>query len=582
MRYFLKKTNIKKGEYLQIYISEYKRDIGSRNRCFKSIGYISEIKDKGIKDPIAYYQAQVKKMNEELEEKETSEKAKKIGNQSPKRYAGYIVLKGIANSLTFFEKAVRALSNERQFQYDVYNLMMALVYARATFPASKKKTHEDIIPLLFEKVDESSYSQILSCCEYIGSEYDKFISYLTTSIKKTYGINSSETYFDCTNFYFEIDKEDDFKKKGPSKENRNDPIVGMGLLLDKNQIPIGMKLYPGNESEKPKIREVISSLKKENNITGRTIQVADKGLNCARNIYEAINKGDGYIFSKSLKKMSDRDIEWFKGLDISNWDIVYEKDSNGKNIEKYRYYTFTEGFNYSFKNDLGLNVTFTANEKRIITYNPKLRMKKILEINKMVDKARNLCLYQAKKDEFGESSKFVNFVTDSGKKARVEIDEEAIAEARMFAGYNMLVTSETQLSDRTVYNIYHNLWRIEQTFKMMKSYLDARPVFVSSLNTIKGHFLICYIGVVLERLLEFNVLGCSFSFEKIMNFIHDFSLVRMDSKNYINLLTSNDEVGEFLEKHLSPEITNYIITPANISNFLKLKLNKRLDGFESV
>ena len=207
MRYFLKKTNIKKGEYLQIYISEYKRDIGSRNRCFKSIGYISEIKDKGIKDPVAYYQAQVKKMNKELEEKETSEKAKKIGNQSPKRYAGYIVLKGIANSLTFFEKAVRALSNERQFQYDVYNLMMALVYARATFPASKKKTHEHIIPLLFEKVDESSYSQILSCCEYIGSEYDKFISYLTTSIKKTYGINSSETYFDCTNFYFEIDKE---------------------------------------------------------------------------------------------------------------------------------------------------------------------------------------------------------------------------------------------------------------------------------------------------------------------------------------------------------------------------------------
>ena len=135
-----------------------------------------------------------------------SEKAKKIGNQSPKRYAGYIVLKGVANSLTFFEKAVRALSNERPFQYDVYNLMMALVYARATFPASKKKTHEDIIPLLFEKVDESSYSQILSCCEYIGSEYDKFISYLTTSIKKTYGINSSETYFDCTNFYFEIDK----------------------------------------------------------------------------------------------------------------------------------------------------------------------------------------------------------------------------------------------------------------------------------------------------------------------------------------------------------------------------------------
>ena len=582
MRYFLKKTNIKKGEYLQIYISEYKRDIGSRNKCYKSIGYVSELKEKGIKDPVSYYQAQVEKMNDELKEKESCEKARKIGKQSPKRYAGYFVLKGIANSLTFFEKAVRALSNERQFQYDVYNLMMALVYARATFPASKKKTHEDIIPLLFEKVDEASYSQILSCCEYMGSEYEKLISYLTKAIKETYGINSNETYFDCTNFYFEIDKEDEFRKKGPSKENRHDPIVGMGLLLDKNQIPIGMKLYPGNESEKPKIREVISNLKKENNIKGRTIQVADKGLNCARNIYEAINKGDGYIFSKSLKKMSDRDIEWFKGLDISTWNIVYEKDGNGKNIEKYRYYTFTEEFDYSFKDDLGLNVNFKAKEKRIITYNPKLRMKKILEINKMVDKAKNLCLYQAKKDEFGESSKFVNFVTDSGKKIKVELDEEAIEEARMFAGYNMLITSETNLSDRTVYNTYHNLWRIEQTFKMMKSYLDARPVFVSSLNTIKGHFLICYIGVVLERLLEFHVFGNSYSYEKIVEFIHDFTLVRMDSKNYINLLTSNNEVGQFLEKSLSPEVTNYIITPANISNFLKLKLNKRIDVFVSI
>ena len=582
MRYFLKKTNIKKGEYLQIYISEYKRDIGSRNKCYKSIGYVSELKEKGIKDPVAFYQAQVEKMNNELKEKESCEKARKVGKQTPKRYAGYFVLKGIANSLIFFEKAVRTLSNERQFQYDVYNLMMALVYARATFPASKKKTHEDIIPLLFEKVDEASYSQTLSCCEYIGSEYEKLISYLTNSVKQTYGINSSETYFDCTNFYFEIDKEDEFRKKGPSKENRNDPIVGMGLLLDKNQIPIGMKLYPGNESEKPKIREVISSLKKENNITGRTIQVADKGLNCARNICEAINKGDGYIFSKSLKKMADKDIEWFKGLDISTWDIVYEKDNNGKTIEKYRYYSFTEEFDYSFKDDLGLNVNFKAKEKRIITYNPKLRMKKILEINKMVDKAKNLCLYQAKKDEFGESSKFVNFVTDSGKKIKVELDEDAIEEARMFAGYNMLITSETNLSDRTVYNIYHNLWRIEQTFKMMKSYLDARPVFVSSLNTIKGHFLICYIGVVLERILEFHVFGNSYSYEKIVEFIHDFTLVRMDSKNYINLLTSNNEVGQFLEKSLSPEVTNYIITPANISNFLKLKLNKRIDGFGSV
>ena len=582
MRYFLKKTNLKKGEYLQIYISEYRRGIGSRNRCFESIGYVPELRDKGIKDPVAHYQAQVKKMNDELEGKEAAGRARKIGKQAPKRYAGYFVLKGVASGLPFFEKAVRKLSGERQFQYDAYGLMMALVYARATFPASKRKTHEEVIPLLFERMDEASYSQVLSCCEYIGSEYGKIVSFLSRSVKETFGINTSETYFDCTNFYFEIDKEDELRRKGPSKESRNDPIVGMGLLLDRNQIPIGMRLYPGNESEQPKIREVISGLKKENSITGRTIQVADKGLNCARNIHDALIRNDGYLFSRSLKKMADRDIEWFRGLDISTWEAVHGYDEEGKRTEEYRYFSFTEDFDYEYRDDSGQAVRFRAREKRIITYNPRLRMKRILEINRMAEKAGRLCLCQAKKDEFGECGRFVSFVTDSGRKARAVLDRDAIEKERMLAGFNMLVTSETHLSDRAVCGTYHNLWRIEQTFRMMKSFLDARPVYVSTPNRIKGHFLICYIGVVLERLLEFHVLDSAFCHEQIMGFIHDFSLVRMDSKDYINLLTSDDEVGQFLERNLCPEVTNYILTPADITKLLKLKLNKRIDGFGSV
>ena len=209
-------------------------------------------------------------------------------------------------------------------------------------------------------------------------------------------------------------------------------------------------------------------------------------------------------------------------------------------------------------------------------------MKKTLEINKLVEKARNLCLYKAKKDEFGECAKFVNFTTDEGKKPNVVLNKEAIEEERMFAGYNMLVTSETKLSDRTVYSTYHNLWRIEQSFRMMKSYLDARPVFMRTRDSIYGHFLICYIGVVLERLLEFYVIGNRFGYEKILDFVQNFTLVRMDSKNYLNLLTSSDEVGKFLEETLCPEVTNLFLTPANISDFMKLKLNKRLEDYSAV
>ena len=140
-----------------------------------------------------------------------------------------------------------------------------------------------MLPLLRDSVNYS-YDQLLSGLEFMGNDYGKFIEIFNEQVKKVYDINTSKSYFDCTNFYFEIDKEDDFRRKGPSKENRKDLIVGMGLLLDADQIPIGMKLFPGNQSEKPVLRDVITELKRKNQITGRTVHVADKGLNCTQTI----------------------------------------------------------------------------------------------------------------------------------------------------------------------------------------------------------------------------------------------------------------------------------------------------------
>lgn len=122
--------------------------------------------------------------------------------------------------------------------------------------------------------------------------------------------------------------EDAFRRKGPSKENKKEPIVGMGLLLDVNQIPIGMKLYPGNESEKPVLRNIIDDLKTRNSISGKTIQVADKGLNCAENIIHALKSGDGYIFSKSVKLLPETEMTWVL-LDNDYRDVT---DKNGRFI----------------------------------------------------------------------------------------------------------------------------------------------------------------------------------------------------------------------------------------------------------
>ena len=187
---------------------------------------------------------------------------------------------------------------------------------------------------------------------YFGFNYEKIVEIFTKLTKEKYGINTSFGYFDCTNFYFEIDKEDDDRKKGPSKENRKEPLLGMGLLLDANQIPIGLKLFPGNESEKPKIREVIRELKTHNEIDGKIVQVADKGLNCARNIYEALLNHYGYIFSKSCKTLPDVEQTW---LLLDN-DYIDINDNKGSIL--YRTKECIDTFTYSFSDDDGLRRTF--------------------------------------------------------------------------------------------------------------------------------------------------------------------------------------------------------------------------------
>jgi len=284
-------------------------------------------------------------------------------------------------------------------------------------------------------------------------------------------LDVSKTYFDCTNFYFEIDREDDFRIKGPSKENKKAPIVGLGLLLDSHQIPIGMKMYPGNESEKPVLRDVINNLKKQNNITGKTIHVADKGLNCIQNIAFSKTNGDGYLFSKSVKGLSEKEKVWV----LLDQDFKEVKDKKGKVL--YRYKSCIDKFPYTVEHK-GKKVTVKLTEKRLLTYNPVLAAKKRYEINRMVEKAKSLTLSQAKKNDYGETGKYVNFTDGKGKKATVSINQDAIVKDLKFAGYNLLVTSEIEMTDQDIYNTYNNLWRIEESFKIMKSDLDARPVFL--------------------------------------------------------------------------------------------------------
>ena len=567
MAYFLKKTNNKKGTYLQIYESYYDPDRkGGAHRSYKPIGYVHELVESGIADPISHFQIEVDELNRLHAEKKKEEKVRTISDESPEKLLGYFPLKNINDSLRV-KQYIDIMQTATDYRFNVFDMMSALVYSRVVHPCSKAKTYDEVLPKLFESTD-FSLDQIYTGLEYLGMEYEKVIEIYNHQVNLKYKFDTSHTYFDCTNFYFEIDREDDFRRKGPSKENRHEPLVGLGLLLDANQIPIGMKLYPGNESEKPVMRDVIDSLKTRNNISGRTIQVADKGLNCGNNIMHALKEGDGYIFSRSVKTLSEKEKVWvllpndYREIKNSSGDVLYKIKEC---IDDFEYEIDDE------KSGRKRKVVFT--EKRVVTFNPTLAKKQLYEINKLIEKAQNLRTSQAKKSEYGECARFVNFVSADKKgketdgKVKVTLNDDVIENARKLAGYNMLVTSELKMSDQEIYKAYHNIWRIEESFRIMKSELDARPVYLQREETITGHFLICYLAVLLTRLLQFKVFENRFCSEEIFSFIRDFRVAKISDRKYMNL-TRNSSLIKELSKKTSLPLTSYFLSSGQIKKML--------------
>ena len=566
MAYFLKKTNNKKGTYLQIYESYYDPERkGGAHRSYKPIGYVHQLQAEGMDDPIAFYKDEVQKLNQELKKKKQDEKARQISEESPEKLLGYFPLKNLCDSLRC-KNYIDLMQTATGFRFNIFDMMSALVYARVVHPCSKLKTYIEVIPKLFEKYD-FSLDQLYSGLGYIGSEYEKIIEIFNHQVALKYPFDTSHNYFDCTNFYFEIDREDDFRLKGPSKENKKEPIVGMGLLLDANQIPIGMKMYPGNESEKPVMRDIIDDLKQRNHISGRTIQVADKGLNCFENIMHALKAGDGYIFSKSVKMLPDTEKIWV----LLENDYVDVKNKTGEVL--YRIKDCVDDFNYNYTDKNGHRKTLKLTEKRVVTFNPKLAEKQKLEINRQVEKAKKLRTCEAKKSEYGDSSKYVTFISTDKKgekttgKVKVEINEKAIENAKKLAGYNMIVTSEIRMTASEIYAAYHNLWRIEESFRIMKSQLDTRPVFMQKQETITGHFLICYLSVLLTRLFQIHVLKDEYGTEEIFDFIRDFRVVKISDRKYINLTRSSSFIKDLTAQTDLP-LTSYFLGNEDINKML--------------
>ena len=572
MRYFVKKsTPSKKGLYLQIYKTNYVPGKGNQNKSYKAIGYVSDLIASGIPDPVAYAQNLVDELNSDL----PNRKEMKIGDISSSKNLGYFLIKSMIDYLDF-DYILRLMSSNMKFHFNLSDFVRSMIYAQIVNPGSKHKAFEKVMPNIYG-TESFSYDQILDTINYIGNDYQKFVELLNICIQKKWKRNTSNAYFDCTNYYFEIDLPKEDRQFGPSKEERHLPIIGQALLLDEDQIPIGMSLYPGNESEKPKIRESIENLKQRFDIDSRIVQVADKGLNCARNIYAAsIEANDGYIFSKSVhgKNLSKQEKQWVLLENENNiWNEV--KDSNGKLIYKYK--ECIDTFKYKFTNEEGECVEFNVKEKRVVSYNPSLARKQKAQIQKQIDKAISISsLKQASKEEYGDSIKYVNF-TSIDKEGEVvksipSLNQEKIDEDLSFAGYNLLVTSEINKSAQDIYNTYHGLWRIEESFRVMKTYLEARPVYLQNKESIYGHFTICYMALTILRLIELKVFNDELPIGQIIEFIRNYNITETLEGSFINNATKSNTLSIIQKRYGLSKLDNIQLRKKDVENILTSEL----------
>ena len=572
MRYFLKKsTPSKKGLYLQIYQSCYIPGKGGRNKSYKAIGYYDDLIAKGISDPIKYAQDMIDELNKDIPNKQEQ----KIGEVSFKKNLGYFLLKSIWDYLNL-SNDIDIMTNNRNSHFKMSDFIFTMINAQIVNPGSKHNAFEKVMPSLYNS-PTFSYDQILDAINYIGDDYQKYIEVINRHIEKKFSRKTEKAFFDCTNYYFEIDLPKGDKQFGPSKEERHLPIIGQALLLDEEQIPIGMSLYPGNQSEKPEIRKSIDNLKSRFDINSKIVQVADKGLNCARNIYAAsIEANDGYIFSKSVhgKNLSKQEKNWVL---LDNKENVWTeiKDTNGKLIFKYK--ECIDDFEYHFTNDNGEIVSFKVKEKRVVSFNPSLAKKQKAQIQKQIDKAEEIStIKQSSKSDYGDSIKYVNFTSTNKDGEVVEVhaslNQTKIDEDMSFAGYNLLVSSEINKSALDIYNTYHGLWRIEESFRVMKTYLEARPVYLQKVGSIYGHFTICYLALTLLRLLELKVFNDTLPIGQLIDFIRKYSITETPDGSFINNATKSKVLDIIKIRYCLSNLDNAYLRKKDVENILNAEL----------
>lgn len=564
---FLRKNRSSKTgrTYLSIVRGFRDKEGKNRHKTVRKAGYL-DVLEKEFEDPIAHFEQVAWQMT--IEEKEQTkpvtlsifnQTSLPVGTDNRKNF-GHVAFSHLYHELEldYF------INNRRRYTKAEYNhnaIFKLLVYSRLLQPSSKKKAFENR-NLFFDKMD-FSLDDIYRSLSFFTKFKDEMLLSLHKRITTLYGRDTSLVYYDVTNYYFEIDKQDDMRRKGVSKEHRPDPIIQMGLFMDTDGIPLTYGLYPGNILDKQTLIPMIQKIRKDYTL-GRIIIVADRGMMAGDNIRQILLDKNGYVLSYSIR-----------GADSAFKDYVLEEKGYRIGSEGFKIKSRIYPREITVSTVKGTKNKVRIEEKQVVFYSEKYAEKAKADREAAIHKAEQLISSQSayNRSTSHGAAKYVKdltYSTDSGevlqdaKHVRF-FDGEKLIEEEKYDGYYAIVTSELDTEDEKIIEMYRGLWKIEESFRITKSDLETRPVYLSRQDHIEAHFLICFVSLVLARLLE-KRLNRKYSVPAILESLNKCSCSLLEQNIY--LFDYYDEILDVLGKALGIDFSKKYRTIQEIKKII--------------
>lgn len=573
--YLSKAYNKKTGRtYLSIVHGYRDENKKAKKKTIKSLGYLDEL-EKEFDDPIAHFTNVAKSMDKvRLSDASVNLSLnlnEKLGlDEANRKNYGHVVASRIYHEL----EIDRFLDNARRhqnFEYNSESIMRLLVYNRLLYGNSKREAflNKDSF---FDKYD-ISLDDIYYCLDHFHNISEKLQHHLHEQVIGQYKRETDLVYYDVTNFYFETDVCDEWRKRGYSKEGKKKPIVQMGLMMDNMGLPMSYKMFPGNTHDSQTLMPTLTTLKKQFKV-GRIITVADKGLNSGDNIAYNSALGDGYIYSKGIRGASAEFKEWV----IYEGDYIYGADKF--KMKSKIVYDSPIQITDAVIGKKRKKKTAHVDQKFIVFYSEKYAKRAKHKREEAIVKAQMMIKYPSKYNAIldkGAAGYLLNmeYDKDTGEikentQQELTLNEDRIKEEEQYDGYYALVTSELDMPDREIIEKYRGLWQIEESFKISKSTLTTRPIRHSLDKRINAHFLICFISLLIGRIIELR-LDKKYTVDKITATMAKISCSRID-QNYW-LFNHRCQVSDAFDKVFGTNFSNKIMTLKKIKkNFAQSKI----------